>query len=233
MRNFLAISGLMISMASCSLHEQVQLNANNSVARNMEFRLDSGAATKMVAIAQQQGQNTGFTDSVSYAWDSLSANIKRNALQVPGASADVSQWNKTTRSGNMKFKLPSLDSYNQFASNTVTLPNDMGDKMPLGGLKRENISWKGKDTLVITLDNSHPGADEHAQETQQSLALVKILIGLDALMQYKADFILPKPAKAVIGEGASLSADKKTVLYSKSLDQANETGNPDVIKVVF
>lgn len=226
-------TGLAITMASCSLRERVQLNANNSVSRNMEFKLDSGAASKLVAIAKTQGQNTNVMDSVSLAWDSLSSYVKKNALQYPNATAESSPWNNNTHTGTMQFKLPNLDTYNQFASNTIPMPNVPGNKLPIGGLKRENIAWKGKDTLVIQLDNSQHGTTEGIRETQETVGLIKIMIGLEALVQYKADFVLPRPAKAVIGEGAALSADKRTVTYSKPLDEPNAVDEPTEIKVVF
>ncbi|RFM29855.1 hypothetical protein [Deminuibacter soli] len=233
MRNFAIISSLLLGITACSVKERVQLNANNSVNRTMEFNLDSGAAAKFIAIAQQQGQPAGGMDSISYAWDSLAANIKKTALQIPGATAESTPWNKATRTGTLNFKMPTLEGYNDFAANTLNLPNDMDEKVPVGGLKRQNLTWHGKDTLVITLDNSHPGAAEHAAETQQAMGLVKVMIGLEALLQYKSEFILPRAAKSVVGENAQLSQDKKKVLFSKSLDEPNAEETPDVIKVIF
>ncbi len=229
------VAGVLLLLSSCSIKEEVQVHANNSVGRDLNFKLDSSATQKLLTLAKQQNQDAGKMDSIGVAWDSLASTVKKNVQQIPGATATASTWDNKNYSGKMKFSLPSLDAYNKFAGNTLALPNDISEKVPVGGLKRETLTWKGKDTLLISLDNSRSAGNEavNQDEAKQAMGFMKMMLGVEALMQYKVDFKLPKPAKAVIGEGAVLSADKKTVSYTKSLDESNEPDKADEIKVVF
>lgn len=231
-KNIFTIAGSLLLLSACSIREEVQVHADNSVGRSLNFKLDTAATQKLLTLAQQN-QAAGRLDSMGFVWDSLAAGVKKNVQQIPGATVTASQWDKKTYTGTLQFNLPSLDAYNQFADNTLAMPSEVSEKLPVGGLKREALTWKGKDTLVIRLDNSRDAAAPGQDDTKQAMSMMKMMLGMESLMQYKVDFKLPKPAKALIGEGAVLSADKKTVSLNQSLDEPNAPGKADEVKVVF
>lgn len=224
----------LLLLTSCSLKEDVHVNANNSVDRNMEMQLDKEAGTKMVAMAAMAGQQQNMSlESLGPAWNLMSDTLKKTVEQTPGATFSSTPWDTTTNSGKMNFHLPTMAAYNEFSSNSFALPAEADKQMPLGGMKKQQLEWHGKDTLVIHLDNSKEKPAGNEAEMTQALAMVKMMLGVDALVKYKATFYLPKAAKSLIGADATLSADKKSFIIEKSLDEANVAGEADEIKVVF
>lgn len=225
-----------ILCTSCSLKEEVHINANKSIDRNMEFHLDNEASQKMVAMAAMAGQQESLKlESIPHLWDTLSAAMVAHVKEIPGAKANFTHWDTASYTGKMNFSLPDMATYNDFASSSFSLPSEASDKVPLGGMKKQQMEWHGQDTLLIHLDNSKKEGTEipNQAEVAQSMNMVKLMLGIESLMSYKATFFLPRAAKAVEGEGATLAADKKTVTIEKSLDSPNEAGAPDNIKVIF
>jgi hypothetical protein len=235
----LAAGSVVVLMASCSLREDIHVNANNSVDRDMLVHLDTAAAEKLVAMAAMAGQQPEQMklDSIGIVWDSAtSAFTQLVKKDVPEATVSRTTWNRSTASGALHFGLPDIAAYNKFANSTLTMPGAVSEQMPIGGLKKQQLEWRGKDTLVISLDNSKPAnavpvANE--AEMKQAVGMIKMMLGVPALVQYKASFYLPRTAKSVTGADAILSPDKKMVTIEKSLDESNTTGQPDEIKVIF
>lgn len=230
-------AGLLSVMVSCSMNEDINIKANNSIDRDLLVHLDTVATGKLVSMAAMMGQPQRLPmDSLGIAWDSVGATISRLAQNTPGVKASYTPWNRQQASGAIHLSLPDINTYNQMAGNTLTAPDALKDQVPLGGMHKQQLTWITKDTLQITLDNSKsanaaPIANE--AEVKQAMGMVKMLLGIDAVAKYKANIHLPKAAKSVTGANAVLSADKKTVTLAKSLDEANPTGQPDIIKVVF
>lgn len=224
----------LLLLTSCSLKEEVHLNANNSVDRNMEMHLDKEAGTKMLSMAAMMGQQQNVSlDSLGTVWKVMTDTLQKSVANTPGATFSASPWDTAANTGKLSFHLPNLETYNPFASNSFALPAEADKQMPLGGMKKQQLQWHGKDTLVITLDNSKDREIPNATEMNQALGMVRMMLGVDALVKYKATFFLPKAAKAIIGEDAVLSADKKSITIEKALDEPNELGKADEIKVVF
>lgn len=219
-------------LASCSLKEEVRVNKDNSVDRNLDFHLDKDAAQKLMSVAAMAGQGENMKlDSLGYAWNIMADSLKVKVERTPGAKASYTSWDTASQTGTIQFHLPTVAAYNDFATNTFSMPAEAEKSMPIGGMKKEQLQWHGKDTLYIQMDNSKEAAASGGQETQQAVGMLKMVLGLDALIQYKATYYLPKPAKSVIGQDVVLSEDKKSVFIAKSLDDAE--GSNDVIKVVF
>lgn len=224
----------LLLLTSCSLKEEVHLNGNNSVDRGMEMHLDKEAGTKMLSMAAMMGQQQNASlDSLASVWRVMTDTLQKSVAQTPGATFSASAWDTATNTGKLNFHLPNLETYNPFANSGLSLPAEAEKQMPFGGMKKQQLEWHGKDTLLITLDNSKDREIPNAAEMNQGLAMVKMMLGVDALVKYKATFFFPKTAKAVIGENAVLSADKKSVTIEKALDEPNAPGQADEIKVVF
>jgi hypothetical protein len=236
-RKIIAAGSIAVLVASCSLKEDVHINANSSIDRDMLVHLDTVASGKLVAMAAMAGQQEQFKiDSIGMVWDSVGSALTRLTQNVPGAKASHSAWDRSNASGALHFSMPDLATYNEFAGQTMAMPGAVNDQMPVGGLKKQQLEWHGKDTLLIRLDNSKsatavPMANE--AEMKQGMGMVKMMLGIESLVKYKASFYLPRAAKSATGADAILSADKKVVTIEKSLDDANAAGQADEIKVVF
>lgn len=225
-------------LTACSFKEEISLHSDNSIDRSTLVHLDTVAVGKIMDLAAmmgQQRQNIPF-DSMAMAWDSIGAALTHLSANDPRTKVSFSKWDRKTASGAVNFSMPSLDAYNDFAANTLTGPAAMTDQVPLGGPQKQKIEWLGRDTLRITLDNSkssqaQPIANE--AEIKQSMGALKMMLGLDALINYEAGFHLPRSAKNAIGKGVTLSADKKTIHIKRELDEAAQNGTDDQIVVVF
>ncbi|BAV09190.1 hypothetical protein SAMN05421788_101633 [Filimonas lacunae] len=231
------IGSLVALMTSCNVKEEVHINKDNSVDRDMQLHLDKDASQKLLSMASTLGmQEKVNMDSLGYVWQALSDTVKKNTQTIPGAALIASAWDSSNHTGTMKFHLASLQAYNQLTSNSFALPAEANNQVPLGGMKKQKLEWHGKDTLVIQLDNSKDAGSTPAassEEMMQGLNMLKGLMGIDALMDLKAIYHLPKPAKSIIGANATLSEDRKSITITQSLDEANAANQPDIVKVVF
>lgn len=237
-KQLLAVITGIITFTACSFKEEISLHPNNSIDRNTLVHLDTvtvGKIMDLAAMMGQQRQNMPF-DSMAMAWGSVGAALTRLSANDPRTRISYKPWDRKTASGSVNFSMPSLDAYNDFSAHTLTGPAAMTDQVPLGGPQKQKIEWLGKDTLLITLDNSkspqvQPIANE--AEIKQSMGALKMMLGLDAFIKYEASFHLPRSAKNATGKGVTLSADKKTIHINRELDEAAQNRTDDQIVVVF
>lgn len=231
------LAGIALFITSCALKEEVHISTNNSIQRDMLVNLDTVAAGKLQAIAAMAGQQEQLKfDSIGVAWDSVGSSLTRLIQGKDGAKASYTPWNRQKAEGALHFSLPDIAAYNEFAGSTLSTPGAIADQIPFGGPKKQQLQWHGKDTLVIALDNSkspNAPAIPNEAEIKQSLGMVKMMLGVNAIIQYNAIFHLPRPARSIIGNDATLSDDKKSITIKKALEDANLPNQPDQIIVIF
>lgn len=223
----------LVVFASCQVKEDIHVNTNNSVDRDMEMHLDKEASTKLVAMAKMSGQGDNINlDSLGSVWNTVTDTLNKSLTVSNGASFSATKWDTATNSAKVHFHMPDLKTYNEFAGKFAQTPAEADKQMPFSGMQKQQLEWRGKDTLVIHLNEGKAEAPTNSEEMTQSLAMVKVMLGLDALASYKADIHLPRAAKSIIAENATLSADKKTVHIERALEDAATT-TADEVKIVF
>lgn len=225
----------LIVFASCQVKEDIHVNTNNSVDRNMELHMDKAAGDKLSAMAQMAGEGNKLPlDSIAPLWntvtDSLSSHLVNN---TKGATFNAGKWDTVSNSGKLNFHLPDLATYNEFANTLAKSGNKTSEQMPFSGVQKQQLEWRGKDTLVIQLNEGKANATGNTEEMTQSVAMIKLMLGLDALATYKADIHLPKAAKSIIATNATLSDDRKTVHIERALDDITGNNEADEVKVIF
>lgn len=224
----------LIVFASCQVKEEIHVNTNNSVDRNMELHLDKEAGNKLMAMAKMGGQGDQFSmDSLGKIWNTVTDSITGSVATATNSTFSAGKWDTATNTGKLNFHLPDLKSYNEFANKISKAPSEGDNKMPFSGLQKQQLEWRGKDTLVIVLNEGKSNAAAASDENTQNMAMVKLMLGIDALVTYKASIHLPKAAKSIIATNATLSEDKKTVFIERTLDEATGALPADEVKVVF
>lgn len=225
----------LIVFASCQVREDIHVNANNSVDRNVELHMNKEAGNKLAAMAQMAGQGDKLPlDSLAPMWNTITDSLTKNAAtNNKGLTFTAGKWDTASNSGKLNFHLPDLKTYNEFANTLSQSASKTNEQMPFSGVQKQQLEWRGKDTLVIQLNEGKGTATGNTEEMTQNLAMVKIMLGLDALATYKADIHLPKAAKSIIATNATLSDDKKTVHVERVLEDVTGSSAADEVKVIF
>ncbi|RXK83420.1 hypothetical protein [Filimonas effusa] len=236
-KQLLLVAATVVALASCSVKEDIHLHGDNSIDRNMLMHLDTITANKLKGLLAMAGQPQSLSfDTLAMAWDSVGAVFERLPINNQDVKILFSRWNRNSSSGSVRFSMPSLEAYNQFSSVHLKTPDEIRNQVPFGGPQEQQIHWKGKDTLLIQLDNNKSANGQTGMseaDMKQGMALLKSMFGIASIMTYDAVFHLPRVAKSVSGPGATLSAGGSAVNITKNLEDVMGDGGAEVITVVF